>query len=105
MESFNEYLGNLLAHCRDNALEEVRTGSRYIEEKQKSIGLRSKLEALISPEAKEILDDLFEVMVTLQVMEYNKVLLCGLTMPAELQKRFDASTAEYKAFEEEYLYK
>jgi hypothetical protein len=36
-------------------------------------------------------------------MEFNRMILLGLSLPAELQKRFDASAPEYMTFMGEYL--
>ena len=103
MESFNEYLGYLITNCRDNAIEALRTNKNYAELKKKHDDLRTELEAIISPEAQAVLDKYSETGVSVKAMECNKALLCGLTAQAEMQKRFDASTDEYKAFEGEYL--
>ena len=103
MESFNEYLGCLLSNCRDDALEELRSDKRYAERKQAQADLRTRLEAVISPEANALLEEYALAAVTLHVMEYNRVLLCGLTAQEEIRKRFDASTPEYRAFIGEYL--
>ena len=103
MDSFNEYLGYMLTDCRNNALEELRSHKRYAELKQVQDGIRAKLEATITPEAQTLLEDYTQAVVTLQGLEFNKVLLCGLTAPAEIRKRFDASTPEYAAFADEYL--
>jgi hypothetical protein len=103
MESFNEYLGSLLVNCRDNALEELRSDQRYIKLKKAQDDLRAKLESIISPEAQTLLEEFLEAAVSVHGMGYNRVLLCGLTASAELQKRFDAYTPEYKAFADEFL--
>ena len=103
MESYNEYLGYFITYCRDNALEELRSNQRYNELRQEEKGLRSELEAIISPKAQELLESFFEATVAVKSMECNRTLLCGLTVQAEIRKRFDASTDEYRAFEAEYL--
>ena len=103
MESLNEYLGSLLTNCRNNALEELRYNKRYAERKQAQTDIRAKLESLISPEASALLEDYAEAGVHLQGIEFNRVMLCGLTTLNELQKRFDASATEYKEFAEEYV--
>ena len=103
MESFDENFSYLITHCRDNALEELRSNKSYIELKDAHDDLRVRLEAVISPEAKDLLEKFVEAAVSVKAMECNRALLCGLTMSAEIQKRCDASTAEYKAFEKEYL--
>ena len=103
MESFNEYLGNLLTDCRNNALEELRSNERYAERKKIQADLRAKLEALISPEATDLLEEYAEAGVHLNGFEYNAVIVCGLTAQSEIQKRFDASTPEYRAFLREYI--
>jgi len=103
MESFNEYLGSFLTDCRNNALEELRSNKRYTEKKQAQADLRSKLEAAISPDAVSLLEEYAETGVHIQGMEYNRVILCGLTTMSEVHKRLDTSTPEYKVFAEEYL--
>ena len=103
MDSFNEYLGYFLTDCRNNALEELKTDERYIKRKQNQADIRAKLEALISPEAAAVLEEYATAGVMLQGMEYDKVILCGLTAMGEVRKRLDTSTPEYKAFAEEYI--
>ena len=103
MESFNENLGNFLTGCRDNALEELRTDKRYTERKAAQASLRTKLEAVISAEAKELFEEYAVSAITLNGMEFNRMILLGLSLPAELQKCFNASTPEYMAFADEYL--
>jgi hypothetical protein len=103
MESFNENLGNLLSGCRDDVLEELRSNKRYMERKQAQSDIRSKLEAIISTEAQTLLEEYAVSVITLNGIEFNRVMLCGLTMTAALRKRFDVSAPEYTAFAEEYL--
>ena len=103
METYSEYFGYLISHCRDNALEELRSNQRYMELKGNENDLRTKLEAVISPEAQTILDKYAEAAVAVKSMECNRTLLCGMTAQAEMRKHFDASTDEYKTFEDEYL--
>jgi len=103
MEAFNECLGYLLTNCRDNAIEELLSDKRYAERKQVRADLCSKLKTIISNEAQILLEECAEATVMLQGMEYNKVLLCGLALSAELRKRFDISTPEYKALVKEFL--
>ena len=103
MNTFNEYLSYFLTDCRNNALEELRFDKHYAERKQTQAAIRSKLEALISSEAVKLLEEYSEAGVVLQGIEYNRVILCGLTTMSEIQKRLDVSTPEYKAFAEEYL--
>jgi len=103
MESFNENLGSFLTGCRDNALEELRTDKRYTERKQAQTSLRSKLEAIINTEAKELLEEYAVSAITLNGMEFNRMILLGLSLPAELQKCFNASTPDYKKFADDYL--
>ena len=103
MESFGEYFGYLITHCRDNALEELRSNKAYTELKDIQDDLRTQLEAAVSPETQALLEKFAEAVVAVKSMEVNKALLCGLTVSAEIRKRYDASTPEYKAFEQEYL--
>jgi len=103
MDMFSEYFGYFITNCRDNALEELRSNKGYNELKSKQDGLRTELEAVISPEAQAVLDKFFEAAVAVKAMECNRTLLCGLTTSVEIHKRFDASTDEYKAFAKEYL--
>jgi hypothetical protein len=103
MDSFDEYLGYFLTDCINNALDELRSNARYTEMKQKQTDIISKLEAIISPEARALLDEYSMSVDAINGLEFNRVMLCGLTTAAELRKRFDASTPEYKTFAEEYL--
>ena len=103
MESFSECFSTLITNCRDNALEELRSNKKFGELKTAESDLRTKLEALISPEAQDILEDFMEAVVAVKGMECNRALLCGLTVSATIQRHYDASTPEYKAFAEEYL--
>jgi plasmid replication initiation protein len=103
MDSFNEYLGYFLTDCRNNALEELRYNKRYIELKQAWDELRAKLETLISPEAVSLLEEYAIAGLRVNGMEYDRVLLCGMTVLTEIQKRLDIYTPEYKALMDEYL--
>ena len=103
METLNEYIGHLVTFCRDNALEELRSNERYIELKQKEKDLRTDLKASMSGEALGLFERYFEAAVAVKGMEFNKVLLCGMTAQAEIGKRFNADADDYKAFETEYL--
>ena len=103
MDSFNEYLGYFLTECRNNSLEELRSDKRYIEKKQSQADMRSKLEAIISHEAKTLLEDYDVSTLTVNGLEFNRVMLCGLSLTAEICKRFDISAPEHKAFADDYL--
>jgi hypothetical protein len=103
MGSFDEYLGYFLTDCRNNALEELRHDKRYTEKKQAQADILSKLEAIISDEAKALLEDYTLSVAVVNGIEFDRVMLCGLSTLNELRKRFDASTPEYEAFAEEYL--
>ena len=103
MESYNEKFGFLITHCRDNALEELRSNKRYIKLKGEENDLRIRLEAIISPEAAALLEEYAVAGVSVKAMECNRTFLSGMTVRLEILKRFDASTDEYKEFEDEYL--
>ena len=103
MASFNENLGAFLTECRNNALVELKSNERYADWKRKQSELRSGLEAAISAEAAQLLEDYLEVGLTVQGMEINKALLCGLTIQSDIRRRFDTSSDEYLEFTEEYL--
>lgn len=101
--SFDKNLGNFLTECRNNALEELKSDSRYADWKHKQSELRSKLEAVISAEAVKLFEEYSETSGAVQSMEFNKVFLCGLTTHADIRRRFDAASAEYPVFAKEYL--
>ena len=103
MSSFNDNLGNFLTGCRESALAELKLNSEYEEWKSKQNDLRSQLETLIDTGAQEILTAYIEATTDIQRLEANKILLCGLTVSAELHKRFDTSKPEYKTFAEQYV--
>jgi len=103
MASFNENLGNFLTESRNNALEELKSNERYSDRKRKQSNLRSRLEAVISTEAVQLLEEYAETSNAVQGMEFNKILLCGLTTHADIRRRSDAASAEYPAFAEEYV--
>jgi hypothetical protein len=103
MGLFNENFANLLTGYRDDALEKLRSDKRYIERKRAQNDLRAKLEAIIGDEAKELLEEYAVSGVILNGIEFNGMMLCGMSLAAELQKHFDASTPEYKAFADEFL--
>jgi hypothetical protein len=65
--------------------------------------LRTELEALLSDEAKKVLFSYFEITSDIIGTEANNIMLCGLTLTSETQKRFDASTPEHKAFAEKFV--
>ena len=101
--SFNKNLDGFLTGCRESALEELKSNGEYAGWKSTQTNLRSELDTLISPEARRVLEAYLESVTDVQRLEYNTILLCGLTVSAELHRRFDPSTDEYKAFEAEYL--
>jgi hypothetical protein len=99
--SFNESLSNFLTECRNGAIEELTSNKRYTGEKNRREDLRSQLAVCLSPEAAALLDDYMGAVYVCVGMEHDKVLLCGLTLTAEMQKRFDPSTPEHKMYIEE----
>ena len=101
--SFNENLDSFLTGCRENAVMELQTNDYYTRLKNNQKDLFSQLEELISPDVQKVLDTYVEATTDVQRLEYNTILLCGLTVSAELHKRFDPSTDEYKAFAGKYL--
>ena len=103
MESYSEYFGYLITHCRDNALEELRSNQRYMKLREEEKNAVAGLTAIISPEAQTVFEKYLETSVAVKAMECNRTLLCGLTAQVEMRKRFDASTPEYKEFSDEYL--
>ena len=103
MTTFNQNLEVFLTGCKENALRELEHYGEYNEWKTAQADLRSRLETLLNPEAQKLLNEYVEATTDVQRMEADKIFLFGLTVSAEIQKRFDASTDEYKAFEGEYL--
>jgi len=103
MSAFNERLGRVLTERREYALEKIKKDKRYIENKNKTDELINRLNSLISEQAQGVLNEYLEAATATHSMECNSVLLSGLTLSAEIQKRFDGTTPEYKEFEEEYL--
>ena len=103
MSSFNHNLDLFLIGCRETAFAELKNNEQYSELKNSQNALRSELEALMTDEAKKILFAYFEKTSDILSMEANNIMLCGLTLMSEMQKRFDTSTPEYKAFAEQYL--
>ena len=103
MSSFNNNLDLFLTACRETVYAELQNNKQYAEWKNNQSALRSELEKLMSPEAKEILFAYLEKTADILSMEANNIMLCGLTLTSEMQKRFDSSTQEYKEFAEEYL--
>ena len=103
MDLFNKGLNQFLTLCREKALEELNGNQSYAESKEKQKSLRAELETLISPDKIKVLTAYVESYGETQGMEYDTILLCGITVSAEIQKRFDTSTDEYKAFAEEIL--
>lgn len=103
MDTFNEILNNFLTGCREIALEKLKTNDDYSKWIDKQKDLRTELEALLSPEANELLASYIEAFAAMQSMEYNTVFMCGLTTSMKIQKYFDDSTPEYKAFIEEFI--
>ena len=103
MSSFNHNLDLFLISCRETAYAELQENKEYAEFKSKQNGLRSELEAVISDEAKKILASYLEATSDILGIEANNIMLCGLTLTSEMQKRFDRATPEYAAFVEEFL--
>jgi hypothetical protein len=103
MISFNNSFDSMLTACREEAIAGLSTHKGFIALNKKEKDLQAKLEAVISPEAKEILINFLEAAVAVKGMEINRALLCGLTTPAKLKKHFDADTDDYRAFEENFL--
>jgi hypothetical protein len=101
-EKFDEQLGNLLANCRENVIDELRFNKRYAELEQAQSALRVELEA-VSSEVKTLAEKYFDAVVGVHSMECNAALLFGLTFASELRKRCDTSTPEYQAFVKVYM--
>ena len=103
MPSFNENLDQFLTACRETVYAELQKNPQYAGLKEKQSGLRSELEALLTPEADKKLFSYLETTSDILGMEANNIMLCGLSLSSEMRKRFDSSTPEYKAFAELYL--
>lgn len=100
--TFNESFGNFLTDCRENALEELKSDKRYIGYVKRRDELHTKLMSLISPEAREVLEEYHDEMPNVLSMEYTTILLRGLTIGADVNKLFNASTPEYREFSSKY---
>ena len=103
MQVFNEDFNNFLTECRNDAVKNLEPNERYTERKNRQEKLHTKLISLLNPEIQAVFEEYSEAYGAVQAMEYNAILLCGLTMQSEILKRFDTATAEYKAFAGEYL--
>lgn len=103
MASFNENLDAFLTECRNNALEELKTDEKYAEWKRKQTELRSRLESAFDAETAKLFEEYSDATLSVQGIELNKVMLCGLTVLSDIRRRFDAASAEYPAFAENFL--
>ena len=103
MSAFNESLSGFLVERREAALEELKSDSRYVERSDKLSDVLSRLETCLNPEAKALFEEYAETIIAIKSMEYNKTLLCGLTMQTGILTRFDVNTSECKAFMVSFL--
>ena len=103
MSAFNEHLSDFLIECRNDAWDGLRTDSRYIEQASKLSELRSKLDSLLSPDDRAILEKYSEALNAIRSMESNTALLCGLTLQTNILRRFDMSAPEYKLLFETFM--
>jgi len=103
MSIFNDNLDLFITSYRENALYELRNNGVYAAWKSAQKTLLAELEQIISPEAREMLKKYNEAVTDVQRMEANQIMLCGITISSETQKRFDTSTPEYQAFADKYL--
>jgi hypothetical protein len=100
--TFYESFSNFLTDCRENALDELKSDTRYIGFVKRREELQSKLMSIISTEARDVLEEYHEETPNILSMEYNAILLRGLTIGADVNKLFDASTPEYREFSSRY---
>ena len=103
MPSFSHHLDQFLTSCRESTYAELQKNKQYADLKTKQSNLRSELEMLMSDEANKLFSSYLEKTSAILSMEANNIMMCGLTLTSELQKCFDTSTSEYKAFAKEYL--
>lgn len=103
MASFSENLDMFLTECRNNALEELKTDEHYSEWKRKQTELRSRLVSSIGAEAAQLFEEYSDAALSVQGIEMNNVMLCGLTVLSDIRQRFDSEAAEYPAFAEKFL--
>ncbi len=102
MDKFDERFSAMLVQYRENAIDGLRSNERYAKMEQEQNDLRLELEA-ISPEAEKLAEKFFRAVSGIHDMECSAALLCGMTVSAEMRKRFDSSTAEYVEFAKSYL--
>ena len=103
MQKFNESLTTFLVDCRENALEELKSNKQYNEWKLKQADLLTELEARFTPETREFFEEYKETLSDMMSLEYNKILLCGLTVQTNILRRFDVLSPEYQPFEVEFI--
>ena len=89
-------IADFITDCRDNALDGLKSNSRYNERTTKHMEISEKLEAHLSYEAKQLFEDYKEIGLAIMSMEFNTILLCGLSLPTEMSKYLDPATEEYK---------
>ena len=103
MSQFNEGLSTFLVECREGALEELKSDTRYADLKTKQADLYTKLEQSLSNEALTIMEEYKEVWGAILSMEYNKTLITGLTIPTSIKRLFDSASAEHAMFASEFI--
>lgn len=82
------YFIYLITNCKNNAFEELHSNMNQSGVKKEQDDLRTNLENAINDEAQGILEKFLEAAVFVKAMECSKTFLCGLTISAEMQKRF-----------------
>jgi len=103
MQSFDNSLSSFLVECRENALDELKQDERYVERTIKRDELLTQIEAHLTPEGKALFEDYRDIVTAVMSLEYNRTLVCGLTTPNSILKRFDSSSPEFKGFLDTFL--
>ena len=103
MQPFDESLISFLVDYRENALEELKSVEQYDNWKQKQADLLSKLESQLTKETLALFEDYRETSMAILSLEFNKILLCGVAMQANIFRRFDATAPEYQACVSKFL--
>ena len=103
MTSFNEYFGDFLTHCKDEATISLKQHKGYADCEKKQSELYGSLVSIISPEAQTLLQDYVEAVLLGQGMEQSNTMLCGMITLDGIHKCLDKRTPEYQDFLKKYI--
>lgn len=94
--NFDNPVVSLITEWKNKALAELNSFQRYVNLLRKKRILEDSLNKLFDDETRKIFNDYLEIMNEMNGIEFENLIINGITYYLDMNKCFDSSTSEHK---------